>query len=167
MRKVITCFCFLLFLAKIGVAQSGWIDYKIDDKFSIKIPSQPEKADDYSVVSSGKDSLICAITKIDMQKISGLDSATLAALAPTSDFINSIKDGMHEKMQDYTLSGVRTGKWNGYYAYYVDGENTLEKVKSYSFMILVGHYLYSFGVVMPADQDPQAKDDFFTSLKLN
>lgn len=167
MKNVFVCFCFVFFIATTVAAQSDWIDYKIDNKLTIKVPSQPTTADDYSVVATGKDSLVCVITKIDMQQVSGLDSAALADLAPTTDFISSIKSGMGEKMKGYTLGNVRTSKWNGHFAYYVDGTNDAEKVKSFSFLLIIGDNLYSFSAVMPDDQSTQPKDDFFSSLKLN
>src|ERR1700733_515145 len=101
MKKILLSFCFLAILLNFALAQSDWISYKIDDKLSVKVPSPPTEADEYSVIATGEDSLVCVITKIDMQKVSGLDSAALAGIAPTDDFLTIIKTGMQEKMQGY------------------------------------------------------------------
>ncbi|HZY36937.1 MAG TPA: hypothetical protein VFE53_09830 [Mucilaginibacter sp.] len=167
MKKIFPLICFLVILQGFARAQSEWVDYKIDAKLSIKMPEAPTNADDYSVIAMTKDSMVCVITKIDMQKVAGLDSAALAGLATTEDFTNSVKTGMQEKMQGYALGDVKTSKWNNYYAYSIDGANTATRVKSFTFMIIIGDYLYSISAVMPQDKNTQPKDDFFASLKLN
>ena len=167
MKKILLSFCFLAILLNFALAQSDWISYKIDDKLSVKVPSPPTEADEYSVIATGEDSLVCVITKIDMQKVSGLDSAALAGIAPTDDFLNIIKTGMQEKMQGYRMGDVKIGKWNNYYCYHIDGSNATTKVKSFTFMIIIGNYLYSISAVIPEDKSTQPRDDFFSSLKLN
>jgi hypothetical protein len=70
-------------------------------------------------------------------------------------------------MQGYTMGDVKIGKWNNYYCYNIDGANTATKVKSFTFMVIIGNYLYSISAVMPDNKSAQPKDDFFASLKLN
>jgi hypothetical protein len=167
MKKIFLSLCFLVIIVCAARAQSDWISYKIDNKLSVKVPSTPTPADEYSVIATGKDSLVCVITKIDMQRVAGLDSAALAGLAPTDDFVSGVKTGMQEKMQGFTLGDVKPGKWNNYYCYNVDGVNAATKVKSFTFMIIISNYLYSISVVLPDNKNTQPKDDFFASLKLN
>jgi hypothetical protein len=167
MKKVLFSVCFLVIVLSAARAQSDWISYKIDDKLSVKMPSTPTPADEYSVIATGKDSLVCVITKIDMQKAAGLDSAALARLAPTDDFTNSLKTGMQQKMQGYVLGEVRRGKWNNYYCYNIDAANAATKVKSFTFLVVISNYLYSISAVMPDDKSTQPRDDLFASLKLN
>ena len=131
------------------------------------MPAEPTSADEYSVISMTKDSMVCVITKIDMQKVSGLDSAALAGLAPTADFANSVKTGMQEKMAGFTLGEVKTSKWNNYYCYNIDGANESTKVRSFTFMLIISNYLYSISAVLPDGRSTQPKDDFFASLTLN
>jgi|GEM_PF-440191 len=167
MKKIFLSLCFLLILQSFAKAQTSWLDYKIDSKLSVKVPSTPTATDEYSVIARGDDSFVCVITKIDMQKVAGLDSAALAGLAPSSDFAGSLKVGMQQKMDGFTLGDVKTGKWNNYYSYEIEGANATSKVKSFTFMIIIGSYLYSISAVMPDGQNTQPKDDFFASLKLN
>jgi hypothetical protein len=167
MKKILLTLCVLVTLLSFARAQSDWISYKIDSKLSVKVPSEPTSADEYSVIAMTKDSMVCVITKIDMQKVSGLDSAALAGLAPTDDFASSVKTGMQEKMQGFALGDVKTGKWNNYYCYNIEGTNPTSKVRSFTFMIIISNYLYSISVVLPDGRSTQLKDDFFASLKLN
>src|SRR5260221_6343614 len=113
MKKI---FFFLIALTAINTvhAQSEWVSYKIDNKLSVKVPSQPMITDDYSVMAQSKDSLFCIISVIDLKKIAGIDSAALASLAPTSSFSTHIKTGMLGKMQGFTLGDFKISKWKGY-----------------------------------------------------
>jgi len=131
------------------------------------MPSTPTSGDEYSVIAMSNDSMVCVVTKIDMQKVAGLDSATLADLAPTEDFVSSVKIGMQQKMQGYTLGDARPGKWHNYYTYNIEGANAATKVKSFTFLVIISNYLYSISAVLPNDKSTQPKDDFFASLKLN
>src|ERR1700753_378413 len=99
MKTVFICACFILFIVNCSFAQSDWIGYKIDSKLSIEVPAEPEKADEYSVGATGKDSLVCAITKIEMQKVSAVASATLVEIAPPRDFAEVIKSGMLQPLK--------------------------------------------------------------------
>jgi hypothetical protein len=167
MKRIALSLCFLLTLVCFAQAQSDWISYKIDSKLSVRVPSEPTSADEYSVIAMTSDSMVCVITKIDMQKVSGLDSAALAGLAPTADFANSVKSGMQEKMQGYTMGDAKAGKWNNYYCYNIEGINPTTKVRSFTFMIIISNYLYSISAVLPDGRSTLPKDAFFASLKLN
>ena len=166
MKKIFILPCLLFFLFNFARAQSDWTNYKIDSKLSVKVPAVPEKSDEYSVITTGDDSLVYVITKIDMKKIAGLDSAALAGIAPTDAFVASIKTGMEAKMPGFILSDARTNKWNNYYCYYIDGSNATTKLKAFTFLLIISDHLYSLSVVMPSNKDTKPKDYFFASLKL-
>jgi hypothetical protein len=152
LMKKMLAFLFVAGMAvNIACAQSTWITYPIDAKLSVKVPTQPTKADQYSVMSMGNDSCVYVITKVDMKVAAGLDSATLVGLAPTQEFADGLKSGMLEKMQGYS----------------VDADNPTTKIKSYTFMIIMGSYLYSLSAVLPESKTSSLKDTFFSSLKLN
>jgi len=167
MRKALPLLVTAVLSVTLLHAQSAWIDYQIDTKLSIKVPVQPKKADQYSVMSISSDSTIYIITKVDMKIAAGLDSAALAGLAPTDQFATEMRGGMQEKLQGYTLGDIKPSKWNGYYSFSIDADNPTTKLRSSIFMIIMGSYLYSFSVVLREDRDPKAKDTFFNSLKLN
>jgi len=167
MKNIFLTLCFLVTLLIAANAQSDWVTYKIDDKLSVNVPSTPTQGDEYSVIATGADSLLCAIAKIDMKKVSGVDSAALAELAPTDYFKSIVKQGMQEKMKDYTFGDVKTGKWNNYFCYHIEAVNATRKVKSFFFMIIIGDCLYSISAVVHDGKSTQPKDQFFASLKLN
>jgi hypothetical protein len=163
---------FLLFVAAVLIinlarAQNDWINYKIDNKLSVKVPSQPIKVDDNNFVVKSKDSVAYIIAVLDLQKTEGVDAASLAGLAPTVDFANNIKSGMAGKMQGYTLSDIKTDKWNGYYCYSINGSNPVKKLKAYTFMVLIGATVYTLTAILPDYKSPKVKDAFFASLSLN
>jgi hypothetical protein len=166
MKKI---FFFLIAITAINTvhAQNEWVSYKIDNKLSVKVPSQPMITDDYSVMAQSKDSLFCIISVIDLKKIAGIDSAALASLAPTSSFSNHIKTGMLGKMQGFTLGDFKISKWKGYYCYNVDGSNAAKKQKINTFMVIIGTNIYSLSAMMYEGKSTKGKDDFFNSLALN
>ncbi|HEY4323279.1 MAG TPA: hypothetical protein VGN20_04815 [Mucilaginibacter sp.] len=167
MKKLFLLIVLSILLFNVSKAQTAWINYKIDNKLSIKVPSEPAKTDEYSVTAQGTDTLVCVISIIDLKKIAGIDSATLATMAPTNEFTSSIKTGMLGKMEGYTLGDFKTSKWNGYYCYNVEGGNATTKVKLYTFMVIIGTNIYSLSAVMPDHRSTKDKDDFFASLALN
>jgi hypothetical protein len=163
----------LLFLLTAGMAfntlyaQSDWINYVVDPKLAVQVPSQPTKADQYSVMSVSVDSVIFIIRKADMKTVAGLDSATLAGLAASDQFASGIKSGMAENMKGYTLGDIREDRWHGYYSYAVNADNPTTKIMSYTFMFIIGDYLYSFIAILPEARDQKLKDRFFNSIKVN
>lgn len=166
MKKI---FFFLIAITVINTvhAQNEWVSYKIDNKLSVKVPSQPMITDDYSVMAQSKDSLFCVISVIDLKKIAGIDSAALASLAPTSSFSNHIKSGMLGKMQGFTLGDFKISKWKGYYCYNVEGSDAAKKQKINTFMVIIGTNIYSLSAMMYEGKSTKGKDDFFNSLALN
>jgi hypothetical protein len=146
-------------------AQSDWVNYKIDSKLSVKLPNQPASANGATTVQT-KDSLTCFVMVINMMTAGKIDSATLANLAPTDDFTNGIKAGMLGKLPGATLGDVKTGKWNGYYCYNIDGY-TSKKLRLYFYIIIIGDDVYCLGTIFPEKLGAKSKDDFFNSLALN
>jgi hypothetical protein len=167
MKKTFLALLIVVLTATFAHAQSDWINYKIDSKLSVKLPSQPTNIDQYSINARTKDSVICIISIINLQKVANIDSATLAGMATQADFTSSIRTGMLGKMAGFTLGDFTTGKWHGYYCYNVEGANTASKLKTYTFMVIIGVTLYSLTAILPDDKDTKPRDDFFASLTLN
>ncbi|MDB4902873.1 MAG: hypothetical protein JWQ63_2154 [Mucilaginibacter sp.] len=156
----------ILFL-NIAQAQTGWINYKIDNKLSIKVPAEPTKLDENSVFVKTKDSSVYVIAVVDIFKLAGLDSATIASQSPTVEFANSFKNGMLGKMPGSTLGDVTIGKWKGYTCYNMDGGNASSKLKIYTFMLFIGTKVYSVMTILPENKNTKEKDAYFNSLVLN
>ncbi len=167
MKKILLSLLISALVITIADAQSTWMNYKIDSRLSAKVPNEPKPVDENTVMASDNDGCAYLITIADFQQLAGLDSAKLAPLAATPEFAGALKTGILSKMPGYTMSDVKVGNWNGYVCYNVDGGNDTQKVKIYTFMVIVGSKLYNLSAVVPAALAFTGKDDFFASLKLN
>ncbi len=163
--------CLLLFTAIITItaasAQTGWVNYKFDSKLSVKLPVQPQKYGQNSQRASTKDSTQCIVTLIDLKAASQLDSAALVPLLPTADFASALKSSLLGQKEGFTLGEVTIGKWNGHYSYTFEGANASKKLKTYTFMVIIGNNLYALNCFVPDANNIKDKDNFFASLKLN
>lgn len=167
MKKTLLFLIATIFILNIAQAQTEWINYKIDNKLSIKVPAEPTKLDENSVYVRTKDSSVYVIAVVDIFKLAGLDSATIASQSPTAEFANSFKNGMLGKMPGSTLGDVKIGKWKGYTCYNMDGGNASTKLKIYTFMVFIGTKVYSVMTILPENNSTKEKDDYFNSLALN
>lgn len=161
----------LLFVTVLGLsvahAQTDWIDYKIDNRVSVKVPAEPTRINENNVMAATKDSTFCIIALVDFQKTAKLDSAGIAPLLPTKEFADGIKTGMLRTMPGFTLGDVKVGRLKGYYTYTLEGGKPAEKLKCYTYMIVIGKYMYSLSALM-SDKKPVAeKDRFFSSLTIH
>jgi hypothetical protein len=162
---------FLLILTVVIIqaahAQTGWVEYKFDNKISVKLPVQPEEYGQNSHRASARDSTVCIVTMVDLKAASHLDSATLVAIQPTSEFAAGLKASMLGQMADFTLGDVKIDKWNGNYSYAIEGSNPSKKLKTYTFMVVVNNNLYALNCLVPDGAGTKNKDYFFASLKMN
>jgi len=163
--------CLLLLTAIINItvasAQTGWVSYKFDNKLSVKLPAQPQKYGQNSQKASTKDSTQCIVTLIDLKASAQLDSAALIPLLPTAEFASALKGSLLGQKEGFTLGEVTIGKWNGHYSYAFEGTNAAKKLKTYTFMVVIGNNLYALNCFIPDGNNIKDKDDFFASLKLN
>jgi hypothetical protein len=163
-------FFFLLVIVletSIVKAQNNWIEYKIDDKLSVKLPKQPVTLNEHSVYIKDQDTTIYVITKVDMFKTDGLDSSKLASLATSSQFTSQIKNSLQREMKGSALGELNIGKWRDFICYNVEGDDSAKKIKFYTETIIVGTNLYGLMIILRESQKNNHKDDFFNSLKLN
>lgn len=167
MNKLFAILITAIFAGQSTYAQSNWVDYKIDNKLSCKLPAKPAPDGDQSVMAKTADSVVCIITAIDFKKAANIDSATLAALALQNTFAQGMKNGIAKKMPGFTLGDIKTSKWNNYYCYSMEGVNTGKSFKVYTLMVLIGTHIYSLSTLLPQYKDPGPKDEFFASLRLN
>ena len=154
-------------MINIGNMYPDWIDYNIDNKVSVKLPAEPTRINDNTVMAATKDSTSCIITLDDFQKTANLDSARLSLMLPTKEFADGIKNGMLENMPGFTLGEIKVGKLNGHYTYTIEGGNPTRKLKCYSYMVVIGKDMYSLSAVMSDKKAPKDKDKFFASLNIH
>lgn len=167
MIKLFVVFSITLLSWHLAYSQGNWITYKIDDKLSCKLPSEPVKNAGDNIMAKTADSVVCIITVIDLQKTVSIDSATLSNLAPQSDFIGEIKKAMASRMPGFALGDFKAAKWNNYYSYSMEGRNPGKNFRIYSFMVLIGTRIYSLSALLSQHTNPAPKDVFFASLRLN
>jgi len=167
MKKI----CLLLFTTILAVnvayAQSEWVNYKICDKLSVKLPAQPTRLNENGVYIKDKDSTVYIVAMVDFFKIEGIDSVKMGTQAPTPEFANNLKTGMLGQMQGTTMGDVNIGKWKAYTSYSMAGTNASNKLKFYCFMVFIGSNVYSLMVWAPESHNTKQKEAYFSSLVLN
>src|ERR1700721_2972015 len=88
MKKNFLALIVIILMFNLVHAQTDWINYKIDNKLSIKLPTQPENID-RGVMAHTKDSLI-----FFAYKVVEVDSATLAKAISSPGFLDGLKAAM-------------------------------------------------------------------------
>lgn len=166
MKKALLIFIAIILLTKLANAQTNWIDYKIDNRVSVKMPEQPQFKNG-GLSAKDKDSSVYIVVVVDFVKTAGVDSTQLAPYEPTPDFANGLKNGMLGKMPGATMGDVKIAKWNGHYCYTVEGGYADRKLKVYAYMVCWGSTMYGLMSIIPEQNSTTSKDDFFASLKAN
>jgi len=167
MKKLFVLLITAFLASNFAFAQSAWVNYKIDNKLSTRLPAQPKTLNENSVYALDKDSLVYIVTVIDLQKVAELDSAALVPLAPTTDFANKIKEGVEQKMHGFNMGDIRVGKWKDYTSYKLAGDNDETQVNSFTFMVIIGSKLYALMTLTPENKTGKGKNSFYSSLKFN
>jgi len=167
MKKIGLLLLTLIITLTAAKAQTGWVDYKFDNKVSVKLPGQPHSYGQNSHSASAKDSTVCIVTRIDLKAATQLDSAGIVAILPTPEFAAGLKTSMLGQQEGFTLGDVKTDKWNGNYSYTIEGSNTTKKLKTYTLMVVVNNNLYALNCLVPDGVSTKNKDYFLTSLKIN
>ncbi|MES2109615.1 MAG: hypothetical protein V4577_12735 [Bacteroidota bacterium] len=167
MKKISLLWLTFIIALTAAKAQTGWVDYKFDNKLSVKLPVQPQKYGQNSHSASTKDSTVCIVTMIDLKAATHLDSAALVAMQPTAEFAAGLKASMLGQQPDVVLGDIKTDKWNGNYCYTIEGSNAAKKLKTYTFMVVVNNNLYALNCLVPEKVSTKNKEYFFTSLKIN
>ncbi|MES2109611.1 MAG: hypothetical protein V4577_12715 [Bacteroidota bacterium] len=166
MKKIYLFLAAIILTINISFAQAGWVDYKVDTRVSAKLPTAPQTLMEGTVMSLTPDSTVCIITKVDFKASANLDSAALAPLLGTEEFATGLRTGMLQQMAGFTLSETKTGKLHGQYSYSLDGVNEGQKLKSYTLMVVIGQYLYSFTALVKDGRDTKHRDELFASIQI-
>jgi hypothetical protein len=166
MKKFRLLFVIIALSINFVFAQNNWINYRVDDKLTVKFPAQPNKLNEYGVFVKTIDTAVFILSTVDLSKTDGLDSATVQSRAPTSEFANSLKDGMLSEMKGFTLGNVNIAKWNNYTCYNINGNNTSTKMSIYAFIVFIGTHAYDLMAIMPDNHGQAQKNLFFHSLQL-
>jgi len=154
----------ILFIAAIAKAQTGWVTHKIDSKITVKFPSEPNEPKPGIFNSISKDSTNCICTRVEFGKI-GLDSAALAAVKTTPEFVAEVKVGMKQSLPDVDLEDLKIGTWKGFTSYTTSGVNPKGKRIDY-FMFIIGSDVYTLVTIRNIAVNANDKDAFFASVEL-
>jgi hypothetical protein len=169
MIKNLTIVLLLLFGSIITQAQTNWINYKVDNKISVKFPSKPIQISEETLLSANKDSTaMVSVSILDLAQTAQIDSAQLAKVKEDPAFVANLKDFMNSKSPYVKLEDFKIGKWNGYTNYTSMGVATDPRNKyHYVLMIIIGTKLYLFNAILSATANAEIKDDYFSSITLN
>ncbi len=164
-------FYLLLFTCFITVnmafGQSNWINYKIDNRVSLKLPSQPQTIDATNVMATDSNHLAYVVGVVDLVKTDGTDSAKLASIATTPEYIKVFRDNLVGAMPGFDMGEVKLGTWHNHTSYTLEGVYTRNNAKVYMLLFIIGSNLYSITALVPENQSPKGKDDLLASIVTN
>ena len=96
-----------------------------------------------------------------------MDSVTFVQTVPTQPFADEVRKGMLSQMQGFTMGDIKVGKWKNYTMYTMQGEQTAQKLVDFTYMIIIGRYLYSISALIPQGKSLASKDYLFNSIVEN
>jgi hypothetical protein len=150
------------------IPPDGWVNYKIDNKLSVKLPEQPQKVNESAVKASDNQKITYIVGMDDLAKTDGTDSTALASKATSPEYLNILKAKFTKSMgQGFSLSNIKAGTWKTYPCYYFEGTHVPTSANIYFFMVLIGSKLYQLMAFIPDGISSKTKDSYFDSLVLN
>jgi len=167
LKKIALLVPAIIFAVGTCYAQNEWSIYKIDQHLMVKLPTKPRKLTGNTFIAITKDSIACIVARIDMKETAQLDSAAIAPMLETGAFADTIRSGMLGRMKGFTLGKLESGKLTGHYTYLVEGVNAAEKIRSFTYLIVAGQYLYAITALVKDGRSTKEKDDFFASVIIN
>ena len=168
MKRTYYLLLFVLILSASAKAQTAWTTTKLDDKMSVKFPSEPKKTtvnniDTYAVM--GKDSIGYVAVMIDFNVIAHMDEATLAGLKDSQEFADQFKTGFVSSRPEFNIGDITIGKWKGNTMYTMSGLNKNNKTMMSAQTVIIGTKMYMQSCVLPANTGAADKEKFFSSLE--
>lgn len=164
--KKIFVFAIVLLTTSIAYAQINWVTHKVDERISVKFPSEPKEIIAGTFAVRDKDSIGYIVTVIDFMKIANIDSVALAPMKATPEFAGQLKAGILSKLHNVDLDDFKITTWMGFTSYTTSGVD--QKKKRYDmFMVIIGNKLYSFSTVTPADGAISGREAFLASIQVS
>ncbi|RZM25379.1 MAG: hypothetical protein EOO88_19530 [Pedobacter sp.] len=169
MKKTSLILALALILSVAAKAQNNWAVKQLDNRLSVKFPSEPQKVikngnDSYMVKE--KDSVVYSAGAIDLKLVAGLDSVALAPLKDKQQFADQVVLGIASQKPTYTFGDVTVGKWNNYTTYNATGVENTTKNKLFIEMIIIGSKMYSLSCRVPANLNTKNNELFLSSPAL-
>jgi hypothetical protein len=154
-----------------ATAQQDWQLVNIDERFTVKMPGQPEKKDMEGLnlfQYAGTDSSSYVVTVVDLANY-GVDSAMLQSMVGTEMFMEQFKSGITSQSEGTQIVSSTTGKLDDYTTYTFELDVPVKsrdtKVRAYSYTVFVGSRAYSMNYV-DAKGVNAGKEPFFGSVKV-
>lgn len=150
-------------------AQTDWVTKKLDEKISVKFPSEPQKLtkngnDTYFVKEN--DSLAFSAGMVDFKVLANLDSAALARLKDSQEFANQIIQGIASQKKNYTFGDVTIGKWKNFTSYNTSAYDNTNKNTLLVKILLIGSKMYTISCRIPAEMTTKKNEYFFSSIEM-
>ncbi len=159
----------LLMLSAAAKSQTNWITKKLDEKLSVKFPTNPETVTKNGVDSylvKANDSIKYSTTLVDYKLLAKLDSATLAPVKDTQAFADQLRMGIASSKTNYTFGPITVGKWNSYTSYNLTATENTTKSTLLMRMILIGSKMYTLACLVPLNIITQNNEVFFSSVEM-
>ena len=169
MKKSQLVFAILFMFSIKATAQEKWVSKKLDEKLSVRFPSEPEKITkngNESFITKEKDSVTYGAGLIDMNVIAKMDSATLAPMKENPIFAEKLVAGIALQKPNYKFGAVKIGSWNSLTTYNVSGFEETTKNTIYLQIIFIESKLYTLACRIPANLTTKKKELFFNSATL-
>jgi hypothetical protein len=169
MTKIITLLTIITLAMSVARAQNNWKAYDIDNKLSIKFPSEPQSmGKGGGLIAVDKDSSVYMAMVIDL----GLDSSKISneqllAIFDKPGALNGLTKVMQSKVPDAVLSDIVKTSWKDFPCFYTEGTFTGKPLKLYCYMPLINRRLYMIAAAVQEDAIAKVKNDFWGSLMLN
>ena len=147
-------------------SQDTWIKQKLDEKIYVKFPTAPESLGNNTYKVQGLDSIAYTANTVDFEAF-GLDSATLASMSESDEFVNQFKTGFVAQMPGVEIKKLDINKWNENICYDIEGELASKQLKIFIKCIFIGSKMYTFFSAVPPTGILKNKDTFFSSINFN
>jgi hypothetical protein len=165
MKKSLLSIYLLTFIVLAANAQKTWITKKINDKVSIKFPSEPKEVNPGSFVATTEDKgTACIFSTIDPASF-GLDSASFASISKTEDFTKNYKNGIKQSLPDFDLTDIKIGNWNNLTSYTLNGVNPQGRKIDY-FIFVMNNKIYIMVTRRAAGINTTDMNTYFASVEL-
>ncbi|MEO7212529.1 hypothetical protein [Mucilaginibacter sp.] len=169
MKKTYYLLLFVLLLSTTLKSQTRWVTIKLDERLSVKFPSEPQKTakngiDIYTLRAA--DSVGYSANVIDYKVVAHLDSAALAPMKDKQEFADQLRAGLASVKTNYTFGDIEIGQWKTYTTYSLSASEKTNKNTLLIHMVLIGSKMYSLSCRVPANMVTKASEVFFGSVEV-
>jgi hypothetical protein len=160
MLKTTTLVLFLVVASICANAQEKWFRQKISEKVSVNFPVEPKKINDNTYAIKDKDSVVFALTYVDIIKLTGMDIETFNSGIATQAFADGFMNGLTPTMPQYTFAPVKITSIKDYTTYQITGRDDANKRTVFMNVVFVDGIAHSLTCFYFDGQNIKNKDKF-------